>query len=65
MNFLSKTIFPDVAAADPIWILLQVFKDTIRRPAATNIVADDGVKHIRAVGPRRSCFTDNLFDLIY
>src|SRR5262249_56025647 len=64
IDLLTETIFAQVAAADPIWILLQEFEDAIDLPAAADIMADDCVKHVRAISPGRRPFTYNLLDLI-
>ena len=61
---MPETIFAQIAAADPVWILPKVCEDAIRLPSTADIMADDRVKHVRAVSSRRRPFTYNLLDLI-
>src|SRR5262249_10395768 len=64
INLLTQTVFRNIAATNSARKLLQVFKDTIRLPATTDVMADDRVEHIGSISPRRSTFTHDPFDFI-
>ena len=63
-DLIAEPIFCEVAAANPLGMLLQVLEDLLSVPAAADVVADDRVEHVAAIGPRRRSFPHDLLDLI-
>jgi hypothetical protein len=45
-------------------MLLQVGENTLRVPAAADVMADDGMEHVGSVRARRCAFSNKLFDFI-
>ena len=54
----------EVAAADSVRELLQVFDNLLDAPATADIVADNAVKHVAAIGSGRSAVPHDLLDFV-
>jgi hypothetical protein len=63
-DLVAQPILAQIAAADAVRELLQVFQDLLGAPAAAEVVADDRVEYVAAVLAIRCAGADDLLDLI-
>ena len=63
-DLIAEPAFCEVAAANPLGMLLQVGENTLQVPAAADVMADDGVEHVGPIGPRRRSFPHDLLDFL-
>src|SRR6516225_9916246 len=64
LDFASESTFGEIASADAVGMLLEQGHNLLNAPAAAEIVPDDGVKSVAAVGAGRGAFPHNLLDCI-
>ena len=59
-----QTVFADVSLADAVLELLEMRKNPLHVPATADIMADDRMKRVAAVGSFRRAVADYLLNLI-
>ena len=64
LDFAREPAFGDIAFANAVGMLLEQGNDLLNAPAAAEIVPDDGVKGIAAVGAVRGALPHDLLDFI-
>src|SRR5262249_32272728 len=62
LDFASESTFGEIAATNAVGMLLKQGYDVLDAPAAAEIVPDDGVKGVAAVGAGRRALRHNLLD---
>ena len=64
LDFASEPTFGDIAFANAVGMLLEESDNLLNAPAAAEIVPDNGVKGVAAVGAVRGALPHNLLDFI-
>ena len=63
-DLLMQPMLAEIAAADAVRELLQVFGNLLDTPATADIVADNAVKHVATIGSGRSAGPHDLLDFV-
>jgi hypothetical protein len=64
LDFASETTFRKIAGTNTVRMLLKQRYDLLNTPAAAEIVPDDGMKGVAAVGSGRCALPHNVLDCI-